>query len=328
MNSGNMTPEEIRKQFVDSFNLEKNGFSDMTLFDQGKIGFSVKKEPASWIKKRIGIKKGKIYISMIWAYIRQEDFLNDYLKKPILLRADMGLKNEEGIELNDSFIKREIFKPIEFSLKNQYYYNIEKNCFYKNDKSISAEEIIQEVYALHIKPTKLIWGIWLRTQIRFKNILLFIIAHFSNLLILILYSITLDKYAYSLLSEYVIFRGFTKKDRDRLMPNMYPPFDYGKNADDKTDKEHERVIKIFGYKASAWTIFVYCFLHLLIFTIAFLKDYKPMYLKLILSNNFLTINYAIFSLSIFENFIPKMLRYLIGSVSKLFSKISAIGLRV
>ena len=97
------------------------------------------------------------------------------------------------------------------------------------------------------------------------------------------------------------------------------------NNDSDIQKElfAEEKIEIFGYRASAWSVVIYAFLHIFSYTIwYFCSGSESDFIKSVFSNVFLTTAYVIPSLVFFERFIPSLLEFLIEKSGIRFHKTS------
>ena len=80
-----------RQKFLDSFNLQNNGFINPVFLEDSEIGFSVQKKCDEKIKNKLHITKGKEYITLIYIYIADKELklLNE--KKPLIIRVSFDL---------------------------------------------------------------------------------------------------------------------------------------------------------------------------------------------------------------------------------------------
>ena len=54
--------------------------------------------------------------------------------------------------------------------RDEFFYDKGTEKIYKGDEEIAGDELLQEVYAKHIKTTRPIHGLFLRTKLRFWRI--------------------------------------------------------------------------------------------------------------------------------------------------------------
>lgn len=311
-----MDIDNLKSNFLRQFNLQNNGFYNSIFLSDVKVGFSAVRDLDVAIKNKLKISDGKEYRTLFRVYIKDEDLENSLiLKKPLIIRAHFNLvENNEFFRENYDFIKNDKYKPLDLTSKD-YFYDIGKDIFYDNkNKVVSAADITKKIYSQHIKTSKLFLGFYLRLKIYFWHKLLpNFFKLLSNLTICLLYIISGQKYSFDIIRRYVDITSFKDSvDESKKLENS---------------KESKK-ITIFDYSASFWSIFVYCLLHLALYTIFYLHNYKPNFINVLLSNNFLVIVYAIFSLSMFEVLIPKGLKALIRKFTLLSVNISMKSLKV
>jgi len=280
--------------FIKKFN-NGNGFYDYKLFTEGD-GFSIKKD----------LNRADDNTSLLKFYIL-DDLKHPGSRKPIIISASYGKKLEESILIRD---KTKISDPIDLTSKDEYYYNVKSDKLYKGEEEISASELLNGIYTEHIKPTKLIKGVWLRTKIVFWRIIMKrFFSYISIFLHYFLYIITSDKYSYEPIMEEEILNNKIISSRFEDMIGRK------KKEDMKEHFEKGKKINIFGYEASRWIIIFYSILHLLLYIIFKYKNWYLMIITTIFRNNFLTLVYVISSLWVMEIVIPTIFRKLIKFTS-------------
>lgn len=281
------------QKFISSFNLKNNDFTDPVILEDLKFGFTTTKQ----------FKDN--YFSMIRVFIRDEDLENDKLdRKPIFFRASFTLKQGDKFLVVTNQITNKKTIPIDLISRDDYYYNISQNLFYKKDEKTSGEKALNEIYQLHIKPSKKIRGFYLRNKLRFLRFpskLAKLIERFCYYLLIIIAG---EKYDYSVFGKYTTTKQILDTDKK------------------ETDKKLTKDFSLFGYSASFWSMMSYSGIHLIFFTIFFVCDFRPQYLTTIFTNSFLTAIYVVFSLGLFEIILPKILKVIIEHSSKLYFRLS------
>lgn len=300
-----MDIERIKTKFRDSFDFEANGFINPVYLTDSKIGFSVQKKPEFKLLGLLGVDSDKEYITLIHIYIPEKEMEMEESKKPLVIRASFHLYRDEKFYIDDSHIPNKRRKPIDLVSRDEYYYVIESGKFFdKKNKEVSANEILNQVYELHIKPSKFWKGLFLRSKMHFKNLKAFLIKLFSNFLASILFLINGTKVTENILARYY------DDDKSMVMGNR-----------SVTDAKESPKTTIFGYSAHIRPLISYSILHLFIFIFFFFKAYKPELIKLVFTNNFLTVLYVVVSLSFFESLLPKILLRLIKWTTDLHMRI-------
>lgn len=287
--------ENLKERFINSFAPEKIGFEKITpLIDA--VGFSVSKLCDS---KYIKTRNNKIYKSLVKIYLEpSKDNTNNI--KPIHTSISLDLFEDDQYKLDHKYIRNQISKPIDYYTTDEYYFNDSLNKFYRKQIEIEPDHILNEIYQNHIKPTKFILGFIIRTNIFINILIKCIFALLSNFYNCLLWFISGKSFSFDIYKR--IFIELKNKEEIKT----------------KEDPKHGKTIKIFDYQASMHSIFSYCLIHLTIFAILFSLNYKPDFIRIILNYNLLTLMYGICSLVIYENFLPKIFRYLI----KIFTEIA------
>lgn len=149
----------IKNEFLRKFaDFEKHGFYDFIEFREENIGFTIKKK----------LKREEENASIIIVGIRNQGSLE---RIPLYIRAIYGKEGDEGITIR-SQRETKLTDPINIDSQNEYFYDISEQKLYKNNKEINQFQLLNEIYELHIKPTKFLKGLFLRTKIWFYRILL------------------------------------------------------------------------------------------------------------------------------------------------------------
>ncbi|MBP9866609.1 MAG: hypothetical protein KBC41_00835 [Candidatus Pacebacteria bacterium] len=270
----------MKNEFKLKFNLPQNGFLEPVDLQDTQVGFSVYKE-----------RETKGFKSLFRVYIRNEDIEKEYILKPVVVSVSYGKETENGITISSSNFKRGRDWPIELISEKDYFYNIKINNFFdKNNKIISGIDILKQVDIQHLKPTRPIAGISIRTKLfLFHGILASIIIFVFNIFSGLQYFISGKKIH--------IFENLTESK-------------YYLNQSLKKDivSTNGRGIKIFEYEVEAWVAALYCSFHLFIYGLFYFFNYKPAWLTNIFTNNFLTTMYGIVSLGLANTILPKILK--------------------
>lgn len=281
--------EKLKKAFQDKFKI-------IALSD-GNAGYSLVRDYDKKILDKLCIENGKKYVSLAHLLIGADelDNLDDKDALPVVITINFLLdKNDSsGYGYNYDFVGRRGWAPVNLTSAEDYFYNISEDAFYEKDKKKSIETIYNELFEQHIKPTKRIKGAFLRLKMLFwRSLFPKALDAFSYVSQKLIFIISGEKFSYTF-AEHLL--------SNRSEPNISP------QKEEKASKQ----IEFFGYSASAWSIVAYCLIHLFLFAIFYYYKIRPDYIKLMLTNNFLTLVYVIFSLAIFEKFIPKVLKYIV-----------------
>lgn len=284
-----MKKAQIKTNFIDKFDFSnKEGFFQKTAYkDENEIGFSV--------KKTFGDKKEK-KVSLFSFFLDYEKL--DDTKVPLFISASFGLDEGDHIKKEFSFKSSD---PIDISSYDEYCYDIETENFLKKGEIVSTDIIVENIKSGHLKTTKLFKGFYLRIKvILFRRIFPRIFLVISNIVSDLLFWISRDRYRYNSLAQ----QTELKTDRFRARSNL-------------EDRRGERKVEIFGYKASARIVCFYAVFHLLVYAVCFCLDYRPLIMKELLRNNFLTIMYAVTTLGFFDALLPLILRKTVGISGKI-----------
>lgn len=304
-----MTLRREQKVFIKAFNFKKIGFHDPVLLKDKKLGFSMKIKYDKKITRKLKRQhKGSNYMALLYIYASDQDLYNKNLAlKPIIARATPGFIGNNGeFRIFDNYKRSD---PIELVSEGDYFYDVENNAFFKDEKKISADNIIQEIYDLHIKPTKILWGAYLRFKLLFwKTILFWLVNKFSQICILALQIISSNKHSYNVYERYF----------DIVNEDSVTSFEKHK---EKKENIKGKKITLFGYAAISRTTISYCGFHFIAYTIFAISDFTPQYITTVFTNNFLTVIYVILTLSFWDLLLPKLLNILIESSSKLAFKL-------
>lgn len=277
----------------------KNGFYGFTPYTDGR-GFSIKRDLNN---------KDSDNTSLLKFYI-QDDDQEIKAKKSIRISATYGKKAGDGVSLRD--FTKTISGPVDLLSKDEYYYDTSSDTLFSDKKEISPADLVVDIYSDHIKPTKPILGIWIRTKIFFWRVVLNKISGYTaKFFHYVLYAITGDKYSYGAsLKEEVL--------NNKIISHASGDFiGRKKNRKMKDNLEESPKFDLLGYKTSRWVIIAYSILHLVLYVVLININFKPLILTTIFRNSFLTLIYVILSLWILETLVPKILKSFIRNSSKI-----------
>ncbi len=291
-----MSKEALSKKIAKNLHFKKLGFTEPTIFENNKVGFSVQKKLDKKLEKKLQITDDKEYRSLLHFSLTEKSLEGDLTKIPIFLRAGFTLVKEDGFYIDDKFIKNKKYLPIELISKDDYFYNYNKNCLYKKTTKTTIDKIFTEFYNNHIKTTKAIKGTILRIRLFFwRRFLPGVIKSVSFVFKHLYQLISGNKISFPLLEQKIAIEEI---------------------------KQEGGKFQFYGYETSKQTIFVYSLLHLLGFLIIFfIFDKTPRFLKVIFQNSFLVLIYAITTLTILDKVITKTLEKLFEKTEKLYFKI-------
>lgn len=267
---------ENKEKFKQLFGLPRDGFLEPVDLLDTEVGFSVYKE-----REEEGFK------SLFRFYVKDDDFKNADILKPITITASYGKENEDGITVSSSEFKRKLNGPIDFISENDFFYNIKDNKIYKKDKKsqISGIDLLKKQDSLHMKTTRLsgiplVFKLFLFHSVitKFWEIIFILIATFQYLI-----------------------SGQKIKIFDRLTDSSK----YSNTPTYKTlEIKESELINLWGYKVKPWIAVIYSFLHIIVYIIFYDYSFKPSWLVALFKNNFLTLMYGIISLGLANTFLP------------------------
>src|SRR6266481_5137319 len=148
-----------RREFISEFKLPFSGFGNPVEFTDDTFGFSVVREHPNG------------YTSIFKVFILKDALKADDPILPIIITGSYGKKSGDSIILSSSSEKiSKLFDPIELRSDGDFFYCVSDKTFllerflFKKRK-IDAQEILQKIYELHIKPTRPFRGLWLRIKL-------------------------------------------------------------------------------------------------------------------------------------------------------------------
>lgn len=290
----NMDLEKEKKEFVDLFKHDNSQF-ELTLLKDG-FGFAIR-------KKIEGDDTGNI--SLITVYIRQEDIVKPEQLKYIYMRAYYGKPaSEDGVYIRDI---HKISEPVDIT-SDDYIYNISTKKLFIKSKEISGYAILRRFYADHIKPTRILRGLWVRTKLFYWHVVL---SGFFKFLVSALHYILLlisgDRYTYEPVFSQEKLNG-------RIISSSLKELIQKEVMEEKDKKNKE--IEFFGYKLDYWPIVVYSIINLFIYFYFNYINFKPKVLVKIIDNSFLALLYVAISIWLLVFVAPFLLRRFIRFNSK------------
>lgn len=238
--------------------------------------------------------------SLISFYVEKND--SGKLKK-LIGTASYGKKVDQGISIRSGKLK--ISEPIDISSDDDYFYDSDNDKIFKNNKEISPEHLINDLYNSHIKTTKFWRGLLIRSKLFFWRILISNLFKSASIIFhFLLYFISGDRYSYEPIGETETLNGTRISSKfDKLLGLDNKKFKEGLIEVDKFD--------FLGYKASFWLIIFYSVFHLSVYIFCYYQNYRPQIILNIFENNFLTLVYVVLSFWFLEKMIPLTLKFLI-----------------
>jgi len=287
-----MVLEEERKKFIESFKDEKHKYDIKEI--PGVLGIYIKTKlhPASK------------YISLIDVYISSDELAKEADKKMLYISAMYGREAEnDGV----GFINNKINDPLNFSLNNCFY-RISNSKFFIKDKEISGAELLDKIYAAHIKPTKVFGGLFFRFKFFVYRIFLASIFNFlAKAFYYLLFFINGDKYDYEPILKTVKING-------RIISSPS-----GDNYEVEDKSKESAKVDFLGYKINRRIVFSYSIINFIFFITFQYFNIKPVWLKLMLSNNFLMLIYLAISLSLVDYIFPFIFKRIIIKLTNIFA---------
>jgi len=234
--------------------------------------------------------------------------------KPITITASYGRKTKDGILLSSSNEKiKGILDPIDLISLDEFFYNTATREFFFKvpGRKYRASDILRYINELHEKPTKPVRGFVLRVKLIFWHIIIAgLVKIFSNILAWLLYVSSGTTVSMNIWNR-IVFPDRIDGDAD----------------DERKFKEAERK-EILGYKASPWAIVFFCSIHLVLYLLFSILDFKPEFLVVIFKNNFLTIIYVVISLSFVEVLLPRILKSIMRKADSLYRELTGKKIRI
>lgn len=286
-----MNIEEKKAEFIAQFQSLEAKYNITTLID----GFGV--------SSKIEDQKVPENASLFTIYIKEEELGKDNNIKKIHASATYGkIAETGGVYVRDN---QKISSPIDLTSED-YLYDISSNRIIFKNKELSAKELVDNIYNLHVLPTKRFKGIGIRFKLYIWRILFVQFFYcFSKVFHYLLYIITGDKYSYDPVFDRTIVNGITVASSVESMIDRTTP-----------QERDSKKINFLGYDVDLWPIVFYSIFTLVIYLIFESKDIKPIFLVKILNNNFLLALYVVVSLWLIDVVTPLILKQLIKMNSK------------
>jgi hypothetical protein len=245
---------------------------------------------------------------------------NDTYNEPSSTRKAFYITATYGEELSDGIRMRSehnFLEPLDLEFRDEFFYDTNTEKIYREDKEITGDELLQEVYTKHIKTTKPIRGLFLRIKLRFWRIwlpwLLKLVSNFFHYFLLL---ISGDKYSYEFLFQEEKLNGtiISSKMEGRVGRSRQLP-------EGKEKEKEAKKMEFFGIIVPQWPIVFYSALHLSAWSIAKYYALLTDDIKNFFDNNFLVVLYVIVSFWLIETVLPFLSKKLI----KLFSTLSFLA---
>lgn len=278
--------------FIKKFHLSKNGFSTAVQLKDHQYGFTTTKPYKNiW-------KNNKEYYSFVSLVVNYPNKESNPRHSRVIAHIDLTEKRDGQYYVTES-LQKVVAKPINMNSIDDYWVNLKTGKFYNNNgQEVKAEQMLTALYNLHLKPTKKLGGLGIRTRLRLWQ-----------------YTIGLLKYL-EIVAKYllVVLTGeFYKYDH---FGTMMRSRETDRKFDTKPEIKTEN-ISISGFTARPHTILAYCGIHLLLFLICYSRKQYPPVLVSIFTNSFLTIIYTVFTLGVMDRVYPPFSKWLQRKLAKL-----------
>lgn len=274
--------------FVSKFDLNKLNFSDLVVFTDAtvKLGFTARK------KFR---ENDNGYFSFFTIYVSNEEFNKTTdAKKFLNIKLGYGKAVDGGYQIRQDI---KLLDPIDVSFPNEYCYDIVSGEFFHKNKKINPNKLLEDVYTKHIKSTKIIAGLYVRSIIWFyRTFLNLFFKSVSKIFSFFVVLVSGDVYKYGF-SEHI----------DKMLNREKRP-----RQDDPITKSSERV-SFLGYTATPSCIMFYSVFHFVIFGVLYKLDLKPVLIETIFKNGFLTLIYVMVSLIFIDKILPKLFKKIVDA---------------
>lgn len=284
---------ENNKRLRAKFDFDKYGFYSVTPYIDTQIGFGCKKKLNERDTKNV---------SGIGFYISNKTLgETTSTRKAFYITATYGEELPEGIRLRT---KQNFCEPLDLEFRDEFFYDTTTEKIYKKDKEVEANSVLLEVYRKHIKTTRSIRGLVLRTRLRLWRIWLpWIPKSLSFLSHYLLYLISGDKYSYEFLFQEETLNG------QIISSKMEGRIGRGKEtAKVKEEDKEAKPVDFFGNKVPQWAIVFYSVLHLcFLFSLKYFGIQTDK-IEEFFGNNFLLVLYVIVSFWIIGTVIPFLLK--------------------
>lgn len=297
--------EDSNQNFLNVFKTSQYPeYFDPVPFNKG-FGFSIKRKYDPRIRRLLPELQDEDfdYLALFHIYIEDEELANTNHQKILGIRVGMVV-GKKKLMLPDN---PKINWPVDM-VSDDFCVDLEQKKFSIKGREIEPMHMLEQIYNTHVKPCKTVKGFWFRTK---KRLLLFHAMCFvaiSQTLVLIAKILFNDKYTWN----------HSRRALETEYPKLFEKKDVEKTEPPKED--------FFGFKASRWSLFMYCLFHLIGFFIFRNKD--PIFIKQIITNPFLSVTYAFFSLCLFEKYLPLLFGLLIRKTTVYAYRIKETPLQV
>lgn len=267
-----------QKEFKDQFRLSSD-FTEPVCFTDDNLGFSTFKEYPNG------------YASLFKIYIRKEELLKENELKILEASVSYGKKSENGIILSSSSEKiKGLFDPIDLTSSDEFSFNFKTKKFFRKNKEIEANKVLELLDKWHIKTTKPLKNIWLITKLLWFH---YILTGFW-------------KFIFGVLA---VLHYLVSGEKIKIFDDLKEPQNYGSpRLKEPLNIEKSELIDLWGYKVKPWIAGIYSALHIFIYLILYKYNYRPEWLVTIFKNNFLTLVYGILSLGLANTILPILLK--------------------
>ena len=284
---------EQNKRLRAKFDFEKYGFYGVTPYIDAQIGFGCKKKLNPQDTKNV---------SGIGFYISNKTLSDSNTnRKAFYITATYGEELPEGIRMRS---ERNFLEPLDLEFRDEFFYDTSTEKIYKENLEVAPTDVLLEVYGKHIKTTRPIRGLFLRTRLRFWRIWFpFIPKLISHILHYLLLLISGDRYTYEFLFQEENLNGqiISSKMEGRVGRNK-------ESAKIKEEEKESKQIEFFGNKVPQWPIVFYSTLHLSFWFSIKHYGFNTQKIEDFFNNNFLLVLYVIVSFWLIGTVLPFLLK--------------------
>ncbi len=296
-----------KDEYLKAFNLE--GYRKISNMDDPYVGVSLIIDHDKRLIQKLKLRDEK-WIALINVYLEKNWTKTQDNMKSIHGRVVLTIDSNDNQYLMIDKRKFGANIPIDIYSKDEYFFDINTNKFYKCSSEITFKNIVDELFNLHLKTTKPISGFILRLKIMLFNFLEQSTLFLAKFIAFICYILFGEKVPYDFFSEYM-----QKKD-----------------ITEPTPIKKSKKISIFGYEASVHLISFFCLCHLIIFVSAQFYQWNNPIIISIFNNNFLTLAYSILVLYILEEYmhpsLKGVLKWLISIARNLHEKLEGKEIKI
>ena len=284
---------EQNKRLRAKFDFEKHSFYGVVPYIDTRLGFGCKRKLNSEDTKNV---------SGIGFYISNKILDDQSLaRKAFYITATYGEELPEGIRMRT---KQNFHEPLDLEFRDEFFYDISTEKIYKENSEVAPTDVLLEVYGKHIKITRPIRGLVLRTRLRFWRIwfpfIPKLISHISHYFLLL---ISGDRYTYEFLFQEENLNGqiISSKMEGRVGRNK-------ESAKVKEEEKESKQVEFFGNKVPQWPIVFYSTLHLSFWFLIKHYGFSTQKIEDFFNNNFLLVLYVIVSFWLIGTVLPFLLK--------------------